>query len=161
MPKFPRWTEESPLHNLREVVPGLYVGAMMSPSFRPNGCEWDLVVDFYGSSSIVEQQGIYGKTFLIQAPFDDGLAFPDGVLDKIESYYRDAVQRAETRPARVLFHCQAGVSRSASAAYAMLRVVHGLTSRESLRRVFVMEGFPRKKTLDSAAEWANRAIHQG
>jgi len=54
----------------------------------------------------------------------------------------------------VLVSCAAGVSRSASVAYALLRVVRELPHDEAFERVVCSGGRPRPETLASAERWA-------
>jgi len=148
--KWPRWIKQDFDHNLREVAPGLYVGAEYSAGLRPDG-PWQLVVDLYGSSRDTTKWVLYwGSDEVMAIPFDDGDGFPDGALDRIGAAVMEAIQSGP-----VLIHCQAGLSRSASAAYAMLRTLYGLNDREAASRVKIMPAFPRKKTLQSARDWVH------
>jgi protein-tyrosine phosphatase len=144
---WPRWSQPDEDFNLREVAPNLWVGAEMSPLLRPAG-DWRLVVDFYGSSQDSENKPFYqGIGNLLHRSFHDGIAFPPGVLDDVLS---GVVQNIQQGP--VLLHCQAGLSRSASAAYAMMRMA-GQSHQSALARVKVEPGFPRSQTLASAQRW--------
>jgi protein-tyrosine phosphatase len=110
------------------------------------------VVDLYGSSEQPERWFLYdGSGTVLTWPFLDGDNFPDGMLDALG---RLAVDKIREGP--VLLHCQAGLSRSASAAYALLRAYGGLSHAEALRRVKVMPEFPRSVTLASAREWVEK-----
>lgn len=146
---FPQWVSLNPNYNLRQVAPNLYIGAELSPEYRPNGGDWGLVVDWYGSSRTPGRAKIYGSAKVLTLPFDDGLAFPAGTLDRAF----EAVSRELIAGRPVLIHCQAGLSRSASSAYAMMRVLFGLTHTEALRRVKIRPDFPRRDTLASARAW--------
>lgn len=146
-PDWPQWSQPDEEYNLREVAPNLWVGAELSPGLRPAG-PWHGVVDLYGSSSEAANKPLYaGVGELLQRPFYDGANFPKGTLDDILGL---VVRHVGKGP--ILLHCQAGLSRSASAAYAMMCLV-GTPHREALRRVKVEKGFPRAETLKSARRW--------
>jgi hypothetical protein len=149
MHTYPRWIEEDADHNLRAVAPGLYVGAELSPGLRPEG-DWAAVIDFYGSSDLDHRWYLYeGSTQVERMAFIDGEGFPPDVLPRVVRIVHEALPKGP-----VLLHCQAGLSRSASAAYAALRVLGGKGHQEALGRVKIMPGFPRTETLASARRWA-------
>lgn len=149
---YPRWyrPEAGPLaafYNLREVAEGLWVGGGMAVSARK---DWGLVIDFDGLSLEGDAREAYPATAHVEVlRFADGRSFPPGHLD------RALVLFMQHRNSPILFHCAAGMSRSPSAAYAMLRVAYGLTHPEALRRIQVPqgEGFPLPRTLSSAVDW--------
>jgi hypothetical protein len=148
LPTYPRWIEREESHNLRAVAPRLYVGAEFSPGLRPEG-RWAGVVDLFGTSELASHGFLYqGTRKLLTWSFDDGDRFPHGCLDAIGRFVRQ--QRAR---GPVLLHCHAGLSRSASAAYAMMRLDEGLTHDEALRRVKIHPDWPRTQTLASARRW--------
>lgn len=154
---FPRWIATDDDHNLREVASGLYVGAELSPGLRPAG-KWSAVVDLYGLSERPERHFLYDGTHsLLTWPFLDGDTFPEGLLDTVG---RLVHQRRPHGP--ILLHCQAGLSRSASCAYAMMRGLGRMSHAEALRRVQEGTGyedeFPRTQTLASARKWAKKRI---
>tara|TARA_Y100000310_G_scaffold324213_1_gene385821 strand:+ start:548 stop:913 length:366 start_codon:yes stop_codon:yes gene_type:complete len=118
----------------------------MSPQVPPHGVEkWGLIIDLFGRS-LQEDTDV-----LMQRPFEDGWPIPDGVLDDAESLVRASVDLGMP----VLIHCAAGVSRSVSVAYAMLRTVYGMDHDEALGRVKVDPNYPRKETLRSAVRWVD------
>lgn len=145
--KWPRWVNRDESENLREVAPNVYVGAEYA-TLTPPGGKWELVVDFYGSDLRWPSRTRDTAKKAIAIPFLDGDSFPPGALTKTLRAVRSARQRGP-----VLIHCQAGLSRSASAAYAFLRRVSRLPHAEALRRVKVCAGFPRVETLASARSW--------
>ncbi len=147
---YPRWiTPPFPdSRNLREVAPRWYVGGVDAPLFfqdRPR----TLIVDLYGTSRADPARYAVFKD-VISAPFDDGKPIPLGVFERIGPHL-GVLDRD------VLFHCQAGLSRSASVAYGLLRVFEGLEKREAFRRVFVRSPWPREDTIASAEAWVQRA----
>lgn len=151
---FPRWV--APSHNLREVGPALYVGDQDSPR---SSTDWGLVVDLCGSSGRSENRWKYpAGARLLRLSFNDGQPFPDGVLDEVLRKVRPAVLSGQS----VLLHCAAGHSRSASAAYAMLRVGWGLSHDAALGRVVteagLAGGWPMPMTFASARRWADEKM---
>ena len=148
---YPYWLDRSEEKNLREVGRWLYVGADVSPWVRPMRSGWRVIVDLYGLNQV---HRIYESAEVVLCrPFDDGATFPPGLLDEIE-----ALLIEHQRHGRILLHCQAGLSRSASAAYAMLRRFQGLTHKAALKRVRVPKypEYPRKETLASARAWVEQ-----
>lgn len=149
---FPRWKDKSGPTNLREVAPGLFVGALASPKAG----RWAAVIDLYGSSSSAEMQPTYSRVpVVLRWQFNDGDRLPAGLLDTVEP-----LVRANLRKGPVLIHCQAGLSRSASTAYAMLRVLFGLPHEEAYRRIQIMADYPRPQTFASAASWVRRRLRE-
>jgi hypothetical protein len=146
---YPRWLTE-PLDgmNLREVAPNLYVGEETAPLRG----DWHTIIDFYGHAPwIVSLEYPKAKNY-VRIPFEDGSAFPKGALDAAW----DAWQLASLEGGDTLIHCQAGLSRSASAAYGLLRKRFGLRHAEAVARVvtpFTDHQYPLKATLKSAADW--------
>lgn len=147
--KWPRWIERDEDINLREVAPNLYVGAEYATKHPPEGKKWELVVDWYGSSQQYPSRVRDTANKLLAIPFLDGDVFPAGALDRMAKRVQAARKRGP-----VLIHCQAGLSRSASAVYSLLRRCSRLPHAEALRRVKVIAGFPRTTTLASARKWA-------
>ena len=147
---YPRWLTQ-PLDdmNLREVAPGLFVGDERSPLAG----EWATIIDFYGTRSPLIAAHQRRAKRLLRIPFEDGQPFPPGALDAAWT----AWQETDLDHGNTLLHCQAGLSRSASAAYALLRKRYGLSHAEALARVttpFTAHQFPLRTTLASAAEWS-------
>ncbi len=159
---YPRWAELEtargvisaetiPFLHLREVAPGLHVGGGAAVTLRS---DWCLVIDFDGLSQDPDNAGAYPRTAVLHAlPMEDGNPFPPGNLDRVEALYLEHLGQGP-----ILFHCAMGASRSASAAYAILRKVVGLEHGEALRRVQIPSlcGYPMKHTLQSAVRWATR-----
>ena len=145
---FPRWISRDPEYNLREVAPRLFVGAEQAPLLAPR-IKWTAIVDFYGEGAKPDRCTWYQHSAVLRWPFLDGDNFPVGCLDAVRSFVAGQI-----RDGPVLIHCQAGLSRSASAAYGLLRTA-GLSHEEALRRVYASEPeFPRHATITSAREWA-------
>jgi hypothetical protein len=142
--RYPLWVDSSERFNLREVAPNLYVGSQWSLECR----DWRAVVDLTGSSR--SDPTAYGRCDrLLRWTLHDGDPFPEGSLTAIEGFCRD-------RSGPILLHCAAGLSRSASAAYGILRTHHRLPPREALRRIRVLPQFPVKETLLSVEQWVRR-----
>ncbi len=151
--RWPRWIDDSDEVNLREVAPNLYVGAEYASLHPPTGKKWELVVDWYGCSERYPNRVRDTSKRTLCLPFLDGAEFPPGALDKALKVL--AVAR---RQGPVLVACQAGLSRSASATYGLMRRIGRLPHAEALRRVRVPDcpEFPRTATLASARAWAER-----
>ena len=80
---------------------------------------------------------------------------PTGALDAAWKAWQDA----HAEGGDTLLHCQAGLSRSASAAYALLRKRFALSHPEALKRVvtpYTSHQFPMPDTLRSAETWVRR-----
>lgn len=91
----------------------------------------------------------------VRVPLEDGQPIPDAVLDGLTDYARRSLARGRT----VLVQCFAGLSRSASVAYAILRSVYGLPDHEALRRIETTAAgvrWPRRETIESARRWAHK-----
>jgi len=137
--------------NLREVAPRLYVGAQGAPRLA----DWDLVIDMCGG--VDERPDYYHRAArVLSAPFEDGTPIPDGFLDRIVPEVGTALVQGE----KVLVHCAAGLSRSASTVYAILREHFHLDHDEALRRVQTpgVWEYPHPVVLDSARAWV-RGFH--
>jgi len=145
MPTYPRWINPDHEINLREVGPGLYVGGRKAPG----AMDWALVVDMIGQSrSPIYRYRYRDADEVLSVPMTDGDQIPSEALDAI---YRAVILNTLDGP--ILLHCQAGLSRSASVAYAVLRRLFGLSHREALRRVKAHADFPMSLTLESARQW--------
>jgi protein-tyrosine phosphatase len=135
---YPNWISTEPRYNLREVAPGLFVGAVDSPSARI----WGTIVDLYGHGAQAQ-----GSPFRLSFPFPDGGQFPPHALDSTLK-----MLRATEGP--MLIHCAAGLSRSVSAAYAMLVAHYELPRHQALRMARGLDPrFPVDSTLASAERW--------
>jgi len=150
--EYPKWISQDHNENLREVARNVYVGAWWSTGAPPSPhAEWTYVV-----SLISQQSTCSAARKVTQYPMRDGHTFRPGVLDEICKSL--AVKRQE---GPVLIQCMAGMSRSASVAYAFLRHVDQLSPTEALRRVKAFGGpfehkadeFPMAVTLASAEKW--------
>jgi hypothetical protein len=141
----PRWIDRSESINLREVAPNLYIGAVDSPGLA----EWAAVIDLYGSSRASAASRMYRSVpVLLRWQFLDGDPVPRGLLEAAE-----AIARARLPEGPVLIHCHAGLSRSASVAYALMRVIWGIDHDEARHRIHLRSDFPVPATLASARAW--------
>lgn len=141
---YPHWVDRD--SNLREVAPRLFVGSELAPAHGG----FDLVV------ALVDQdrRDYVGNALVRVYAIPDCVSLPLVMLDRIF----DGVRPLLVRRGRVLVHCQAGLSRSASVAYGLLRTIYMLSHEEALRRVQVPghEGrHPCAPTLDSVQRWAD------
>lgn len=158
--KYPHWISpmEDGWGNLRAVGPGLYVGDEMAVAKAyACGLIFDTIFDVYGSAaqlygSACKILGL-GQARVVEVwPFDDGAAIPCATLDRAWHCFCGA-------EGPMLVQCQAGLSRSASVAYALLRRKWNHSHARALRRVEVPEfagQYPRPKTLSSARAWVGR-----
>ncbi len=148
-PTWPRWERfEWDVDNdvlLREVRPGLWVGSELA---RDN-YSWLAVVDLYGSSRLVTTRRE------LSWRISDDIPIQLGLLDTTWPFVFHALKKGD-----VLIHCKAGLSRSASVAYAILRRLDRLDHEEALRRVRVpedtMDAWPSQPVIRSAREWVWR-----
>jgi len=115
---------------------------------------WGLVVDACGSSLDPSWEHKYLLAREVVAmPFSDGDPIPAGALDVVAPL----VERTLAINEPVLVHCAAGLSRSASIGYALLRRMHGLGHEDALARVYAGDpNYPLLPTLNSARAWARR-----
>ena len=155
--QYPVWVHEP--RNLRMVDSGLYVGGeraqLVSRRAFTNAEDDDarfftyaVQIDLHGGSVSLGE-----RTRFLCYPVFDGQPLPPRLLDVAWMLAGDYGPR---RP--VLVQCQAGLSRSASVAYALMRKRHGkkIAHEEALRRVQVphYEGvFPMQVLVDSVREW--------
>ena len=136
--------------NLRMVGPGLHVGS----EYAPMEMDWCAVLDLYGAALGVARVYRYGRAEeVVSLPMLDGTAIPEATLNMASDMYK----ACRGRP--FLVHCAAGLSRSASVAYALLRKHHGCVHVRALRRIQTpgCSGFPMEQTLQSARAWAERS----
>lgn len=150
---FPRWIAGGPgdvsaRSNvlLREVADGLFVGS-------------SLALPIIGQCAAVQLSDRCpphdGPT--LRAPFDDGDAVPDDVLHAAVVF-----ARAWRGTLPVLVQCYAGLSRSASVAYVVMRRVDRLPHADALARVAHtvehndrVTRWPNRHTLASAKSWCD------
>lgn len=151
---YPRWFPNL----LRAVDQRLYVGPMGAICSPPAGIAWsgwvDLVEDYVReeSPSLAKRRDAVAATIardaLFRTTIKDLVNIPPRVFARSLGVYRAA-------PGAVLISCAAGVSRSASVAYAILRRAQAMGHADALRRVSVegwdLEGTP---TFESARDWA-------
>lgn len=151
--RLPLIVDPIPSRNLRKVSNlGIYVGAVDAIKSMPE--RPSLIVDLYGESCKLvtgdEPVLLEGRTTLLCWPVWDGVPIPDKVYDRVVE-----LARKKIRAGPVLVHCQAGLSRSASVAYALIRTLEGLSHDDALRRVQIpgKPHWPSPKTIESARKW--------
>jgi hypothetical protein len=150
---YPRWIAGGPADVsvrsnvlLREVADGLFVGS-------------SLALPIIGQCAAVQLSDRCpwhdGPT--LRMPFADGTAIPDDVLHAAVVF-----ARAWRGTLPVLVQCHAGLSRSASVAYAIMRRVDRLSHAEALARVAHSQEhndrtlhWPNMHTLASAKAWCD------
>lgn len=149
---FPRWlgfngesTRDMGMFRCREVAPGLFVGGLAS-SLTASGWSAIVSLEFLTEKDRKSLSGVAPGACFVYSPFEDGDPIPRETLDRS---IRAWDERSPFGP--VLVHCAQGLSRSASVAYALLRLRFGLDHDESMRRIYVYDRYPLKKTLASAA----------
>ena len=158
----PIWHNRHPNHRLRWVGGQLYVGAQASPTtlicpksdVLSQAVPFDAVVSLHsgGEYENMRRKALAKVQRVVIWPFDDGAPIPAWLLEAAYCLYRDVRRNPN---ARMLVHCAAGLSRSASVAYALLRVTDGLSHVHALQRVSVAEysEYPMPDTLNSARRW--------
>jgi len=136
---------------LREVAPHLYVGDEDAGRLHI----WSAVIDVggegHGRERAVAQANLEHR---MTWWFDDGKPIPAGLLDAAHAMSRHVLRQNED----VLVHCMAGLSRSASVAYALLRTIYRLDHDAALLRVKTPSepDFPHHVVIESARKWADR-----
>lgn len=142
---------------LRDVGRGVLVGSAGAERLTEHVPEDTPVVQLYEGLPRLgnlydPETGLAVGNRALRRPMYDGDRFPPSILDEIARW-------CEGRPL-VLVQCQAGLSRSASVGYALLRA-RGVDHAEALRRVSLRvehhdrdEVWPRRETIASAVEWA-------
>ena len=150
---YPRWIHEGSL--LRQVSERLHVGGM--GAFE-RGAPWGVWVDLADAEIRADAPALAGRRDRLaqrmptenqlRVQVEDGRAMPPSVFDRAL-----ALVRATEGP--TLISCAVGISRSASVAYALLRVLDRLTHEDAYERVFYEE-WPRLSggPLTSARVWA-------
>lgn len=155
MPVYPRWVDETDGVFLREVARNLFVGAEAAAFVR----SWDLIVDLHGNHSPEKN--------ILVVPFADGDEIPHGALTEIYS----RVERALDSGQEVLICCKVGRSRSASVAYAILRVCYGVKPGDAHERISTLLTiptgrrtlsftYPLHRTFQSASSWAESRVDE-
>lgn len=170
---YPRWLLGGPTDTaatsdclLREVAPGLLVGSSLCPTDTRTlreriagtaGAQDRALTTPFAVVQFSRSCPVLHRPEHLRVPFEDFGPIPPQVLAAAVDF---AHAWFPTRP--VLVQCHAGLSRSASVAYALLRVVHGLTHDEALARVaHTVEHadrparWPHPATLASAQAWCD------
>jgi hypothetical protein len=162
---WPKWTEtHSALAdtNLREVAPRLFVGSLLAAALDgPWSARVDLTYD--GVPDPDNPDAPY-----LHVGIHDGEWYRAHQLDAIAAFVRLALN-VHSNPTlhartRVIVHCAAGVSRSPSVAYGLLRVIFGLDHETAFQRVLARLPMhpPMPDTLCSVRDWADvRCIQAG
>lgn len=151
---FPEWVRTADQRAmLRCVAPNLYVGGATAilERARPH-VEWWAAVDVHGprhSNAFRREPAFSDLPRLLRCGFEDGAPVPDGLLAAVVAF-------VGPRQGPVLISCAAGVSRSATVAYAVIRAEMGLGHDVALRLVSCPGGGPLPVTLQSARRWADR-----
>ena len=150
---FPRWVLGGPddTHGvsdslLREVADGLFVGSALSVHHAKGNVA---VMQFSRHCPVFVGDAV------LRVPFADREPVPPAVLDAAVAFAR---KWRHKRP--VWATCFAGLSRSASVAYAVLRRVDGLPHDEALTRVASrvehfdrVDYWPHSATIQSVMSW--------
>lgn len=142
--EYPDWIDRRPSFLLREVASNIYVGGAGAASSLP----WFAIIDLCGASVGLSAPVYNRASILLRWHFDDGTQVPDGLLESVIPLVDEA-----RRMGPVLIHCRAGLSRSASVAYAALRMLVDLPHGEAMRRIYVSPGWPMSSTIESARSW--------
>lgn len=170
---WPRWVgtdHTRKLLNLREVAPSLYVGnARAATTYGPEHwsiegpeqvesiARWGLIVSYVpASEEPVRKPAGVPHLYL---PFTDGRKFPPFAMWETVAAVEAVRLRQPSAP--VLLHCAMGLSRSASAAYGLLRVLYRLSPVEAKRRIQTdIVGYPMPGTFNAAHELAEEIVRR-
>lgn len=158
---FPRWVVGDPSNRpsvmltpalLREVASDLYVGNEYAPNH--------MLASWPKRGALVQLSSVCNPVGMLPTyrwTFDDGDAVPFALLEDVTLF----VTRWRAK-GPVLIQCQAGLSRSASVAYGLLRVLDGLDHAEAERRITTREEhydrtlvWPKRRTLESVVAWVD------
>jgi protein-tyrosine phosphatase len=139
------------------VHDNLYVGGAIAILSRASPrVAWWAALDLHGvrhPEGFRREAAFSTVDVFLRRSFDDGEPIPEGLLNAVAAL----IQR---RRGPVLISCAAGVSRSASVAYAILRDETGIGHDEALRAVSCKNGRPHHRTLESARRWADHRANQ-
>lgn len=148
--------------NLRQVSDRLYVGNLLSPATLSQKTDLTSFVDLCSERGVEpRERAVTRIPVVMRLPIQDGSPIPDEVIMAALCAYQLG--------GKCLIACHAGISRSVSIAYAILRCTESLSHDEACERVFsrwTPEGRisePLPLTIKSAREWAReyRRIHKG
>lgn len=144
---------------LRDMGEGVLVGSAGAERLTDLVAEDVPVVQLYeGLPSLGplydQATGLAVGNRALRRPMFDGDTVPAAILDEIVAWCAGWP--------RVLVQCQAGLSRSASVGYALLRA-RGMCHAEAIRRASLridhaghVEVWPRRLTIESCVAWATR-----
>lgn len=137
---------DSNFSTLREVYSGIFVGGARSPYVMSGIVEYCIALHPLDEEDIPFRlnQSFNFKRF-ISAPIEDGVEVPEDVLEMSWQMYR--------KYGSILIHCKAGLSRSATVAYAIL-LKSGFSNSEALRMVKIKKNYPFENMIIGATEWA-------
>ena len=134
---------------LREVARGLYVGSAGTERLLPVG-EMRVI-------RLAHSLPVVGGFALLRCPLVDFSPLPTSALAAVRAFADVHTDRA------LLVQCRMGLNRSASVAYMILRMKHGLSHEVAVERLYVRQTnpagevmhWPTLETLSSVREWAD------
>ena len=144
---WPKWEDLELLLTatyLREVRPGLFVGSELAVRVHE---PWTARVDLTYEGILPHIDNPHPCMHIART---DGEAYSPDELDQVLRFVQCHL---EVPDARVLIHCSAGISRSASVAFSMLAALDGLDHSEARRRVLDKLYTPSPNTFASVWRW--------
>jgi hypothetical protein len=152
--------------DLREVAPGLFVGGMFAPRYAPG--RFKTIINLYGHGwpksreppaniqdmLLAQERALRGVSHHLIFRMEDDHPFPSWLYDIVERTIR------ANNGDGVLIHCFAGISRSMSMAYAMLRTVYNKDDNDAYAAASHPLYMPCTEPLLSAIDWARARNRQ-